>query len=111
MTRLQRRIQKLESVTDTISRAEGFFRGDCRDYIHRSRSKQKQDNFAWFRHKSTTVRCGAGRVPRTFSQVRPLSLGLRSEVSADLLKAYFHLPAPDEPLQNLTWMLIELGAE
>ena len=45
------------------------------------------------------------------SQVRPLSLGLHSEVSADFLEAYFHLPAPKEPLQDLTGMLIEVGAE
>jgi hypothetical protein len=32
-------------------------------------------------------------------------------VSADFLEGYFNLPAPEKPLQDLTWLLIELRAE
>ena len=32
-------------------------------------------------------------------------------MSADFLKRHFHLPAPEEPLQNILGLLIELSAE
>src|SRR5512132_635883 len=44
-------------------------------------------------------------------QVRPLALGLYSQVRTDFRKGYFHLPAPEKPLQDLTRLLIELRAQ
>ena len=40
-----------------------------------------------------------------------MTLGLDSQMSSDFLKGHLHLSAPEEPLQNLAWLLIELGAE
>ena len=44
-------------------------------------------------------------------QVRPLALCLYSEMNPDFLEGHFHLPAPKEPLQDLSGILVELGAE
>ena len=40
-----------------------------------------------------------------------MTLGLDAQMSADFLKGHLHLPAPQEPLQNLSGRLVELSAE
>jgi hypothetical protein len=44
-------------------------------------------------------------------QMGPLALRLYSKVKPYFLEGDLHLPAPKEPLQDLTGILIELGAE
>src|SRR5215471_13129241 len=43
--------------------------------------------------------------------VGPLTLGLDTEVSADLRKSYLDLPAADEPGKNVMGMRIEIGRQ
>src|SRR4051794_6493230 len=49
---------------------------------------------------------------RTLSYaIGPLALSLDAQTSSDLLKGHLHLPPPEEPLQNLLRLLVELSAE
>ena len=43
--------------------------------------------------------------------IRPLALGLNTQVSSNLLEGHFQLPAQDEPLQDLLWLDVQVGTK
>src|SRR5450631_2044786 len=71
-----------------------------------SRTRQAMSQQSNDGEQAEQYRCGAGN-----RQAGPLALCLYSQMSPDFLEGHLYLPAPKEPLQDLTGILIELGAE